>query len=343
MSELEKNATGTRYVHNEEQNGVEIYFQSKPDADTREILKLYKWRWNKNKGCWYNRYNEENYKFAESICEEKKKKSIRKIENKIECKTEEKIENDIVMGEIPIDFEERRFPDSFEENLEFHVMRESVDAQIVFVIKEIIDRFGIEIFNNVQKASGMFSDLLESRVKERNVIRIALRSGAVEIMLHTLQWKKELSEVEFKVALRKMTDNYGINEKDSKLVLRSFYHAFSVYIKDKDNKDSGKKTCEVLRNLRIAFAKANDIAYEEKRCNSAEPCTGTCPYCESKTQYLMDEIQRISKVREIVYPQVDISEKQSVKNSCGVKKYTNMEKGRMSFFGELNDEKGLFD
>ena len=56
-----------RIVNNYEYNSIELYFDGKPDEMTRETLKMFKWRWNPKKFCWYNKKTAENKALAESL------------------------------------------------------------------------------------------------------------------------------------------------------------------------------------------------------------------------------------------------------------------------------------
>lgn len=58
------------YIKNDEHNGIEIYFGGKPSDDILEELKLRRWKWYRQKGCWYNRASVENEDFARFICGE---------------------------------------------------------------------------------------------------------------------------------------------------------------------------------------------------------------------------------------------------------------------------------
>lgn len=55
------------YMINAELNGVEIYFEDKPDAEIREALKANRFRWNGRKKCWYAKQSEERIALAEKI------------------------------------------------------------------------------------------------------------------------------------------------------------------------------------------------------------------------------------------------------------------------------------
>ncbi len=54
----------------------------------------------------------------------------------------------------------------------------------------------------------------------------------------------------------------------------------------------GKRTCEVLKDVRRRVAQENDIPLTEHECTFEGECRGTCPYCESEVRYLEQELQR---------------------------------------------------
>ena len=56
-----------RIENNYEYNSIELYFDGKPDEMTRETLKMFKWKWNPKKFCWYNKNTTENMALAESL------------------------------------------------------------------------------------------------------------------------------------------------------------------------------------------------------------------------------------------------------------------------------------
>lgn len=57
----------TTYRINEEFNGIEISFDSKPAAEIRSTLKANGFRWHKVKGLWYAKNTPERLKIAENI------------------------------------------------------------------------------------------------------------------------------------------------------------------------------------------------------------------------------------------------------------------------------------
>jgi hypothetical protein len=59
--------SNVQVTENEEMNGVEIRFPSRPDEATLTLLKSHGWRWSRFSGCWYNRRTDETKAFAERI------------------------------------------------------------------------------------------------------------------------------------------------------------------------------------------------------------------------------------------------------------------------------------
>ena len=69
-----------RIVNNYEYNSIELYFDGKPDEMTRETLKMFKWRRNPKKFCWYNKNTAENKALAESLNKSTDEMKDKKIE-----------------------------------------------------------------------------------------------------------------------------------------------------------------------------------------------------------------------------------------------------------------------
>lgn len=53
-----------------EHNGIEIYFDAKPETSICEELKENGWRWHRVKQCWFAKHNAENENFAKTLCNE---------------------------------------------------------------------------------------------------------------------------------------------------------------------------------------------------------------------------------------------------------------------------------
>lgn len=56
--------------------------------------------------------------------------------------------------------------------------------------------------------------------------------------------------------------------------------------------ETGKRICQVLKNLRKRIADANEIPFEIEECTHKGDCPGTCPKCESELRYLMESINQ---------------------------------------------------
>ena len=48
-------------------NGIEIYFNTKPNEIIRSLLKANLWQWSKERKCWFNRYSDGDLKIARKI------------------------------------------------------------------------------------------------------------------------------------------------------------------------------------------------------------------------------------------------------------------------------------
>jgi hypothetical protein len=59
-----------KMVLNEELNGVELYFDNKPDQEVINTLKENRFRWSGKKFCWYAKQNENTLALAQSITDE---------------------------------------------------------------------------------------------------------------------------------------------------------------------------------------------------------------------------------------------------------------------------------
>lgn len=60
---------------------------------------------------------------------------------------------------------------------------------------------------------------------------------------------------------------------------------------------NGKEKCERLREIRMKFAKDNNIPYEFKECTHEGPCAGTCPLCDKEAT----DLAELAKEHGIVY------------------------------------------
>ena len=54
----------------------------------------------------------------------------------------------------------------------------------------------------------------------------------------------------------------------------------------------GRRTCEILKDVRRKVAQENDIPLVERECTHEGDCRGTCPYCEAEVRYLERELSK---------------------------------------------------
>lgn len=124
-----------RIVNNYEYNSIELYFDGKPDEMTRETLKMFKWRWNPKKFCWYNKNTVENMALAESL----NKSADEMKEKKIPESYSEKYEKKETEPSMDIkELVDSLFNTSDEENKALKVTAQ-VDKKSKKVSKKIID------------------------------------------------------------------------------------------------------------------------------------------------------------------------------------------------------------
>ena len=65
---------------------------------------------------------------------------------------------------------------------------------------------------------------------------------------------------------------------------------------------TGKEKCRLLRQIREAIARQNDIDFDYVDCpDDGEDCTGTCALCEAEINYLEQEINKKAKNGETIW------------------------------------------
>lgn len=93
------------------------------------------------------------------------------------------------------------------------------------------------------------------------------------------------------------------DEEDDVLVMGKLMPDFDEDEEDLDSlftkrpSEEGKDKCEQLREIRMKFAKDNDIDYEFKECTHEGPCAGTCPLCDKEAK----DLAEIAKKRGIKF------------------------------------------
>lgn len=54
----------------------------------------------------------------------------------------------------------------------------------------------------------------------------------------------------------------------------------------------GKEKCQILRNIRLRVAEANNIPFQIYPCSHTGDCPGFCPLCDSEEAYLTRELEK---------------------------------------------------
>lgn len=121
-----------RIVNNYEYNLIELYFDGKPDEITRETLKMFKWRWNPKKICWYNKNTIENKVLAESLDKSSSEIREKKIPNSyIEKYNKRELEEKTVNGSL---FEKNK-----EQEIKMMKIPDDIKRSNKRIAKKIID------------------------------------------------------------------------------------------------------------------------------------------------------------------------------------------------------------
>lgn len=121
-----------RIVNNYEYNLIELYFDGKPDEITRETLKMFKWRWNPKKNCWYNKNTIENKALAESLDKSSSEMREKKIpDSYIEKYNKRELENKPLNGSL---FEKNK-----EQEIKMMKIPDDIKRSNKMIAKKIID------------------------------------------------------------------------------------------------------------------------------------------------------------------------------------------------------------
>ena len=164
------------YLHNKEHNGIELYFDGKPEAEVLTLLKTNKWRWNPKKTCWYNKYSKDSEDLAIAMTQDN--------------------------GE----------PDA----------EVKINERLLKIIQDVIRDFGIDVFRNRIKASGIFADLMASFGREKYIARMAIKEGAIDKLMAAANEHKVAQKIALDSAAKYMYEELGMDYQFSYAVLMTF-------------------------------------------------------------------------------------------------------------------------
>lgn len=197
------------------------------------------------------------------------------------------------MGKVTIPEEQIKIPEFLKDDEERKDIKQ--------FIKDLVDENGISIIHN--------PDLLKDRIKKSEldkrsqyILTLMVDEDVFERILNTVY--KEPSDR--KSNLLRITQNlwrkYGIEKE----LLSGIELAIQKGLVERILYARGKSVCNQLKEMRRAFAKANNIEYEEEDCTNTEPCDGTCQYCDSKIRELTRKAQMRDSGSKIVFPSYEV-------------------------------------
>ena len=198
---------------------------------------------------------------------------------------------EIVMGQA--------LPPSFDED-ERDLFDDIEQVSFQECLKQIFEEYGVSILRKPARAMALIDDA-DTDQKTRNVFRTILMTDVVGLLVSYA--KDELREEELIRRCRSiLKEDWGLSEGAFMPVVKQILNAIDSAVKERTD-SVGKTICNQLKEMRRQFARANHIEYYEEDCTETKPCAGTCPYCEERTKYLVDEAKKIAAVRDVIYPQ----------------------------------------
>ena len=205
-------------------------------------------------------------------------------------------------------------PPSFnEDEMDFFDDVEQVSFQEC--LKQIFEEYGVSILRKPARIMVLIDDA-DTDQKTRNVFRTILMTDVVGLLVSYA--KDELREEELIRHCRSiLREDWGLSEGAFMPVVKQILNAIDSAVKERTD-SVGKTICNQLKEMRRQFARANHIEYYEEDCTETKPCAGTCPYCEERTKYLVNEAKKVAAVRDVIYPQfsdVEIRNRQG-ESSC---------------------------
>lgn len=101
------------------------------------------------------------------------------------------------------------------------------DKEIIEILKNIIDDYGIEIFSDSKKFYSLIMDLTAHKRKEKNILKIAISAGIPKKILEL----QSLDNSDKNLALSQCTlllfDDYGLDKKWAKFAVDCFDYALN--------------------------------------------------------------------------------------------------------------------
>ena len=180
------------------------------------------------------------------------------------------------------------------------------DDEVQLEIKKIFMKHGVQILKDGKNATELFRHEM-SPSRDLNIISLIFECGKAEALAND-----DVYMVRSDIC-KELKDDYGISNDISEPVVRKMQNAI-VKTRLARKKEFGRSICNTLKEMRRQFADVNGIEYEEEDCTNPNPCTGTCPYCEERNRYLLDQAAKLSEKKDIVYPDFNLSDSANEEN-----------------------------
>lgn len=172
---------------NKEHNGIELYFTSKPAASVLNKLKENGWRWHKAKKCWYNRYSDYNYSFANKLCNDENgyvapDKSLRTQKKKLEIALKNDKKCGFSVGEF-VEFESDSFGTQYGKIKKINFSAETAEIEYHYI-------------SRYSKTEHDFTDYSISwnDIKKYSVSKLDLKSSVNDETTHRIDPADEVYE-----------------------------------------------------------------------------------------------------------------------------------------------------
>lgn len=198
---------------------------------------------------------------------------------------------EIVMGQaLPPDFDDD----------EMDIFEDVEQVSFQECLEQVFKEYGVRILRKPARVMA-FVDDADTDQKTRNVFRTILMTDVGGLLVSYA--KDEVREEELIRRCRRiLREDWGLSEEAFMPVVKQILKAIGGAVKERTD-SVGKTICNQLKEMRRQFARANHIEYYEEDCTETKPCAGTCPYCEERTKYLVNEAKKIAAVRDVIYPQ----------------------------------------
>ena len=188
-------------------------------------------------------------------------------------------------------------------------------------LRQIFEEYGVSILRKPARIMALINDA-DTDQKTRNVFRTILMTDVVGLLVSYA--KDELREEELIRRCRSiLREDWGMTEDAFMPVVKQILNAIDSAVTERTD-SVGKTICNQLKEMRRQFARANHIEYYEDDCTETKPCAGTCPYCEERTKYLVNEAKKVAAVRDVIYPQFPDVEIRNGQGESSYEEYSSL-------------------